>query len=216
MSGDAPLKALRRDDCFDRVVRACPLQAHWLDGRPITDVLAMAGVLDCYRRLVVDGTPVVTGHAPVGDAWACTNPSAGRGLSVGMAHAQHLRATVREHLDDPADFTRAYDEVTEREVAPFYRNQVAADRVRLAEMDAIREGREPPPLDPRQALLLTAAMQDPEVFRGLMEIVTCLALPQEVLSRPGMQERLAGFAGAPPPPPMPGPDRGRLLDLLAG
>ena len=32
VTGDAPLKALRDDDGFDRVVRACPLQAHWLDG----------------------------------------------------------------------------------------------------------------------------------------------------------------------------------------
>jgi flavin-dependent dehydrogenase len=43
----------------------------------------MAGILDRYRRFVVDGAPVVTGYAAVGDAWACTNPSAGRGISVG-------------------------------------------------------------------------------------------------------------------------------------
>ena len=49
VTGDAPLKALRHDDCFDRVVRACPLQAHWLDGEPITSVLPMAGVLDRDR-----------------------------------------------------------------------------------------------------------------------------------------------------------------------
>ena len=76
-SGDAPLKALRGVECFTRVVRACPLQAHWLDGEPITRVLAMGGILDRYRRFVVDGNPVVTGYAAVGDAWACTNPSAG-------------------------------------------------------------------------------------------------------------------------------------------
>lgn len=39
-SGDAPLKALREPTAFTRVVAACPLQAHWLDGEPITDVLA--------------------------------------------------------------------------------------------------------------------------------------------------------------------------------
>jgi hypothetical protein len=55
VSGDAPLKALRRDDCFDRVVRACPLQAHWLDGRPLTGVVAMAGVMDRIHDYVVDG-----------------------------------------------------------------------------------------------------------------------------------------------------------------
>lgn len=213
---DAPLKALRDPGAFTRVVAACPLQAHWLDGTPITDVLAMAGVLDCYRRIVVDGAPVVSGFLPVGDAWACTNPSAGRGLSVGIVQAQLLRGVVRDSLDDPAELVRAFDEGTEREVTPFYRNQLAADRARIAEMDAIRAGTQPPPPDPRQVALLTAAMHDPEVFRGLAEILTCLALPQQVMARPGMPERVGRFAAAPPPPPTPGPDRARLLELLAG
>ena len=79
---------------FDKVVRACPLHADWLDGKPITDVLPMAGILDKYRRFIVDGEPVATGFAAVGDAWACTNPSAGRGLSVGLMQAQRLRAAM--------------------------------------------------------------------------------------------------------------------------
>jgi 2-polyprenyl-6-methoxyphenol hydroxylase-like FAD-dependent oxidoreductase len=212
---DAPLKALRDPARFDRVVAACPLQAHWLDGEPITGVLAMAGVLDCHRRTVVDGEPVVTGYVAVGDAWACTNPSAGRGISIGAIHAQVLRAVARDHLGDPDELVRAFDEATEREVTPFYRNQIAADRARIAEMDAFRAGRQPPP-DPGQVRLLTAATYDAEVFRGLIEMVTCLALPQEVLSRPGVQERLERFADAPPPRPTPGPDRARLLELLAG
>jgi 2-polyprenyl-6-methoxyphenol hydroxylase-like FAD-dependent oxidoreductase len=212
---DAPLKALREPAVFDRVVGACPRQAHWLDGEPITGVLAMAGVLDRYRRLVVDGVPVVTGFVAVGDAWACTNPSAGRGISVGAVHAQLLRATVRASLDDPVELSRAFDEVTEREVAPFYRNQLAADRARIAEMDALRAGREPPPPDPVLAGLLAAAVYDADVFRGLLETVTCLALPGEVLARPGMAERVAAHAGE-PPPVTPGPDRARLLELLTG
>jgi hypothetical protein len=81
-TGDSPLKALRDNDRCHRVVAACPVQAPWLDGRPITDVLPMAGAVDRYRRFVVDDRPVVTGFAAVGDAWACTNPSAGRGLSA--------------------------------------------------------------------------------------------------------------------------------------
>ena len=74
------LKELRDVDCYTRVLRACPLQAHWLDGQAITGVLAMAGILDRYRRFVANGAPVATGFAAVGDAWASTNPSAGRGL----------------------------------------------------------------------------------------------------------------------------------------
>ncbi|SET19126.1 NAD(P)/FAD-dependent oxidoreductase [Geodermatophilus poikilotrophus] len=212
---DAPLKALREAEVFDRVVAACPRQAHWLDGRPITGVLAMAGVLDRYRRLVVDGVPVVTGFVAVGDAWACTNPSAGRGISVGALHAQLLRAAVRTSLDDPGELARTFDEATEREVTPFYRGQLTADRARIAEMDALRAGREPPPPDPVRAALLAAAVHDADAYRALLETVTCLALPGDVLARPGMAERLAAHAGE-PPPGTPGPDRRQLLDLLAG
>jgi 2-polyprenyl-6-methoxyphenol hydroxylase-like FAD-dependent oxidoreductase len=214
-SRDAPLKALREAEVFDRVVAACPRQAHWLDGEPVTGVLAMAGVLDRYRRLVVDGVPVATGLLAVGDAWACTNPSAGRGISVGAVHAQLLRAVVRATAEDPVELARTFDELTEREVAPFYRSQLAADRARIAEMDALRAGRRPPPPDPARTALSTAAAHDADAYRALLEVITCMAQPQEVLERPGMAERLAAHAGE-PPPVTPGPDRAQLLQLLAG
>ncbi|HEX2297404.1 MAG TPA: FAD-dependent oxidoreductase, partial [Pseudonocardiaceae bacterium] len=77
-SADTALRGLREAKRFTAVVGACPLQAHWLAAEPITDVVVMAGILDRYRRYVVDGCPVSTGVVAVGDAWACTNPSATR------------------------------------------------------------------------------------------------------------------------------------------
>ncbi len=214
LASDSALKAIRDPARFDRVVRACPLQAHWLDGEPLTDVVSMAGVLDRYRRFVVDGRPVVTGLAAVGDAWACTNPSAGRGISIGMLHAQRLRRAVRIHLDDAEAFALAWDDVTEREVAPYVRNQMAADRVRVAEMQAMVTGAEPPAPDPTMARLLGAAMCDADVFRAMIETVVCTALPQEVLARPGFREKLERY-GDLDPFRAPGPDRDELLTLLA-
>jgi 2-polyprenyl-6-methoxyphenol hydroxylase-like FAD-dependent oxidoreductase len=213
-SRDTPLKALRDAGCFTRVVRACPLQAHWLDGQPITAVMPTAGVLDRYRPFAVDGDPVVTGLAAVGDAWASTNPSAGRGLSIGMMHAQLLRRTVRDHLDDPAGFARAWDERTEQMVTPFYLNQITADRARTAEMTAQREGREYSLPHSAMGQLTAAASCDADVFRGLLETVLCLALPEEVIDRPGMRDRIeqSGRSG---PRPVPGPDRAQLLELLS-
>jgi 2-polyprenyl-6-methoxyphenol hydroxylase-like FAD-dependent oxidoreductase len=213
VSGDPPLKLLRHADRFDRVVRACPLHAHWLDGEPITEVLAMAGVLDRYRRFVVEGRPVVTGYAAVGDAWACTNPSAGRGISVGMIHAQLLRDAVREHLDSPRTLAEAWDACTEEGVQPFYRNQIAADRARLGEMNAIRQGSEPPAQDGPMTRLAVAAGADADAFRAMLETVQCLALPEEVLQRPGMMQKLDQHAHV-QPVPAPGPDREQLLRLL--
>ena len=214
-SGDPALKGMRHVDAFTRIVQACPLQAHWLGGTPITDVLAMAGITDRYHRLAVDGAPVVTGFAAVGDAWACTNPSAGRGLSVGLLHAQVLRGVVRRHLDDPAALARACDEQPERVVAPFYRNQVAADRARLAEMSALRNGAAPTPSDTPMARLLRAAAWDADAFRGVIETVVCVALPEDVLGRPAVAAALEAYGGQ-APPPVPGPDRRQLLDLIAG
>jgi 2-polyprenyl-6-methoxyphenol hydroxylase-like FAD-dependent oxidoreductase len=210
---DAPLKALREPEVFDRVIRACPRQAHWLDGRPLTGVLAMAGIVDRYRRFVVDGTPVVTGFAAVGDAWCCTNPSTGRGLSVGMVQAQVLRRVVGSCLDDPAGFARAWDEGTEREATPFYRAQVESDRARFAEMDAIRQGLPPPPPDAATLRFLTAAMADADVYRALMELVCCLATPAEVFARPGLRE-LVARKGSGEPPRSPALSRAQLLELL--
>ncbi|MGO8960605.1 MAG: FAD-dependent oxidoreductase [Streptosporangiaceae bacterium] len=212
-SGDAPVKALRDAECFTRVVRACPVQAHWLDGRPITAVLPIAGVLDRYRRFAVNGAPIVTGLAAVGDAWACTNPSAGRGVSVGIVHAQLLRKTVRAHLDDPAGFARAWDVSTEQLVGPFYQNQIKADRARLAAMSALREGREWSPPASIMARLTAAASNDADVFRALTETVLCLALPEEVIERPRIREHIEQ-SGCHAPPPAPGPDRAALLQLL--
>jgi 2-polyprenyl-6-methoxyphenol hydroxylase-like FAD-dependent oxidoreductase len=212
---DTPLKSLRDPDRFNRVVAACPLQAHWLDGDPITDVLPMAGVVDSYRRFVVDGRPVVTGFAAVGDAWACTNPSAGRGLSVGIIHAQLLRSVVRRHLDDPGELSRALDTETEEQVAPWYWSQIKADQARFAEMTACREGTPPPPPDPTMAKFMTAIGTDPDMFRGLIEIVGCLSHPREVLGRPEIQAALAKVDPDDAPPAFPGPDRSQLLKLLS-
>jgi 2-polyprenyl-6-methoxyphenol hydroxylase-like FAD-dependent oxidoreductase len=211
---DAPLKALRNAESFTRVVKACPLQAHWLEGQPITSVLPMAGIMDRYRRFVVAGNPIVTGFAAVGDAWASTNPSAGRGLSVGMVHAQLLRRIVSEHLDDPADLVRAWDEATERFVAPFYWNQIRADRARLAEMTALREGLDWAPQESTIGRMFNAMAYDADVFRAALETVLCLALPQDVIERPGMRDKIEHL-GHHAPPPTPGPDRRQLLHLLS-
>ena len=87
---------------WERVVRSYPLVAHWADGEPLDDDIAvMAKIEDRHRAFVVDGEPVVTGVAALGDAWACTNPSLGRGATIGLLHARALRDAIRTHaLDD--------------------------------------------------------------------------------------------------------------------
>jgi hypothetical protein len=95
------------------------------------------------------------------------------------------------------------------------RNQMSADRVRLAEMTALREGRSWSPPDAPMSRLASAAAYDPDAFRGFLATVMCLALPQDVLTRPHITDILDRIGDKTPPPP-PGPDRHRLLQLLAG
>jgi hypothetical protein len=151
--------------------------------------------------------------AAVGDAWACTNPSAGRGMTVGMIHAQALRDVVRTDIGDPGGFVQAWHEATERRVAPFYWGQIAADRARLAAMDALRRGETPAPPDPTAAALASAMMRDPDVFRGALEMGMCMAFPEDVLSRPGFMDKVQAAAGG-REWKVPGPDRAALLELL--
>jgi flavin-dependent dehydrogenase len=214
-TGDAPLKEFRRNEVLQRVVAACPLNAHWLDGTPITDVVAMAGILDKYRRFVVDDEPVVTGYAAVGDAWACTNPSAGRGMSVGAIQAAALRDVARGYLEDPVGFALRYDAETQRQVAPYFFDQLADDRFRIAQLTAARDGTPPPTPDEGAQRFFTAVMQDATVFRAMLDSVFCLATRGEVLARPDVAERVAA-AEPNGGPQLPGPDRAQLLDLIAG
>jgi 2-polyprenyl-6-methoxyphenol hydroxylase-like FAD-dependent oxidoreductase len=215
-SKNKAMRALRDTAAFQRVVAACPRQAHWLDGEPITPVLMMAGVLDRYRRFFIDRQPVVTGFAAIGDAWACTNPSAGRGLAVGLLQVQVLRNVARQHVNNPGVFSREFDAETERQVTPFFRNQIAADRARVAEMNAFEEGLPVPPPHPVVAKLLFASSQDADVLRGVIELAMCLALPQEVVSRPRIAAKLAELDGHPLPPDPNIIDRHRMAALLDG
>jgi 2-polyprenyl-6-methoxyphenol hydroxylase-like FAD-dependent oxidoreductase len=214
-SADKALRPLRETSRFMAVVGACPLQAHWLDGEPLTGVLVMAGVLDRYRRFVTGGQPVATGVLAVGDAWACTNPSAGRGISVGLVHAQQLRDAVRESAGDPLALAHDFDRRTEAEVTPYYRGQVATDRGRIAEMDALRAGTEPSPPDPVRAGWMAGLLREPRLLRGLMEVGSCLAHSQQVLARPGFLDLVLSYADE-PAQAMPGPDRDALVKLAAG
>ena len=218
-SGDQPLKQLRHADRWTAVVAACPAHCHWLEGEPITSVLPMAGVLDRYRRVVVDGRPVVTGLAVVGDAWACTNPSLGRGITLGLAHAARLRDVVRTELDDPQRFAAAWDAATEGDLAPWYRATVAIDRARLAEFEAQRAGRERPEPVERPAVLGAALVRamphDADIFRGFLEMGSCLTLPGALFARPGFADRVMEVARQSDAPPPSGPTRDELLRLIA-
>ena len=216
-AADPPLKRFRHEPVWTSVMRASPLQAHWLEGEPMTGILPMGGVLDRRRRLPADGT--LTGVALLADAWACTNPSVGRGMTFGLMHGALLRDTLREHEAGSAAFAEAWDEATEREMAPWYEATVSADRARMDQLRAARDGGPyVVPADPAsrlRAALPPAMGVDADAFRAGMEIGGCLALPSEVFARPGMAERVTKAAASRGDARLPGPSRAELLDIVS-
>lgn len=91
-----------------------------------------------------------------------------------------------------------------------------ADRARVAEMNALEEGAPPPPLNPVMAKLLVAALQDADIFRGMLEIAMCVALPEDVIARPHIAARLAELNDPPLAPNSDIIDRHRMAALLDG
>jgi 2-polyprenyl-6-methoxyphenol hydroxylase-like FAD-dependent oxidoreductase len=218
-AGDQPLKRLRDPDAWTAVLAACPAHKHWLDGEPITGVLPMAGVLDRFRRLIVDGRPVATGLVAVGDAMACTNPSGGRGMTLGLLGVWHLREVIRSHLENPHSLAKTWDAVAQTELTPWYRETVEEDRARFGEIEALRRGAQPAPargLALLQRALLIALLRDPDAFRAAVASRGCITRLEETFADRGFVERVLKIARDTDPPPLPGPNRAQLLSLLDG
>jgi len=185
-SRDQALKEVRHPEKWRTVVAACPLHAHLLDGEPVSDILAMSGIVDRHRRAVVAGTPVLTGLLAVGDSACCTNPSLGRGMTMGLMHAAGTAEVIASHLGDPVTLALEHDQMTQDRVTPWYQNTVMVDRARKEEIDASIEGRpapQPPgPMAQFQQAFGVAMLYDPDVFRGMMEFISMMALPEQVFA----------------------------------
>lgn len=216
LSDDKPLRRFRDEDVYNRVIAELPLHAHWLDGEPLTEVKSMAGGVDRERSFVVDGMPCATGMLSVADAVACTNPSLGRGMSLGLMHLEILRETIAAHGADPMALALAYHERTQAELQPYHEATTSTDRRRVHAMRLARDGETPTLTQEEQIAeaILANGTSDPLMTRALAQIMGCNALAEDVLAQPGVFERAIELAAGPPPAPAPGPDRAQLLELV--
>jgi 2-polyprenyl-6-methoxyphenol hydroxylase-like FAD-dependent oxidoreductase len=215
---DKQLRGLRDASAWQAALKLYPTAAHWGEADPITDVQVISGIEDRYHRYVVDGEPVVTGLVAIGDAWACTNPSLGRGASIGLLHACALRDLLRDvGPDQPEKLVRRFDEVTESTVTPLYRMTLAFDRHRLNEIAADVSGETYQTSDTSWAMtkaLYAAASHDPDVLRAYVSVAAMLCTPPEALAAPGMVSKVLTLGANAPQYPTPGPDRAELLSTL--
>jgi 2-polyprenyl-6-methoxyphenol hydroxylase-like FAD-dependent oxidoreductase len=198
---DRVMRGLRDARRWEAAVRRVPAAAPWIDAEPITDVQPFGGMHDLQRSYVVDGEPVVTGLGGLGDAWAATNPSLGRGLSIGAVQACGLRDLIATGADPrSADFARSYAEASDREAGPLVASTIGFGRHRLAEMVAEMEGVPYRTDDPSWAMttaLMAGARHDPVLLRAYARIASLLALPAQVLGDSQVQARLRPYLGAP-------------------
>jgi hypothetical protein len=215
-----------RDDhrsyaCGSKAVRPLPLVAHWLDGQPIDDrVIAMAGIEDRHRNLMPGGAPVATGVVAVGDAWACSNPTVGKGASIGTLQAAVLRDTIAAAgLDDPWEFACSFHHATAEMIEPWYRDTLAGDRHRLAEIDTLIAGGEYRPRDPGWEIsqaFAAAAPKDPDCLRGFISVAMVLSRAADVMARAGLLDKVNALGADWRDEPVPAPSRAKLLSIVAG
>jgi 2-polyprenyl-6-methoxyphenol hydroxylase-like FAD-dependent oxidoreductase len=198
-SRDQALRALRHVPCWEAAVRCYPAAAAWIDAEPITGISVMAGIEDRRRELVVDSVPVVTGLLAVGDAWASTNPSLGRGASIGAMHACVLRDVLaKEGTSDPEALVLRFAAETAAAVAPYLDSTLSFDRHRLAEIEADVAGVRYEPADPAWAMtraLGAGARHDPVLVRALTAIASAQATPADLFADPDLRGRVAGYLG---------------------
>lgn len=218
---DPEMRRVLHPGPFTEVAANIPALRRWVEpGRcaPISDVEVMAGLVNRLRRFVVGGLPVATGIFAVGDSSVCTNPVYGRGCSLAMVHAELLADTLATAGEDVVAAAVAFAEATRTTIEPWYGAALAQDRHdrrHSADDDdgsvdvgsIIRHG------------LLPAAGRDPAVFRAFMRMFNLLDLPEALLLDPRVLPGVMAAwndRGNRPPPPRPGPERGELLQRLAG
>jgi 2-polyprenyl-6-methoxyphenol hydroxylase-like FAD-dependent oxidoreductase len=124
-------RGLRDPGSFERVARALPAMASWVDAaEPISSVLPMGQLRNTLRQPTADEVPPVTGLVPIGDARCHTNPTFAFGLSLSLSHASALAAAVDSASND-IDIVTRLEQSIGADAAQRYEAVSAEDRDRL-------------------------------------------------------------------------------------
>jgi 2-polyprenyl-6-methoxyphenol hydroxylase-like FAD-dependent oxidoreductase len=219
-----PFRARLRDpDIHAAFLNLIPAIAPWIErGEPITEPFALARINNCHRRLVGADGPCVTGLALLGDAANHTNPTLGRGVSLGLAHAQHLAKTAERAVADPIAHALEFDRWTADNVGAWFRSQVVADGALMRGLNAGLAGEAPPPplsetLFRRAMTALADTREEPDVTLAVARDAHVLTPPGSVQNNPSVAAKVRAFmvkAATPPLAPN-GPSR-REFEALVG
>jgi hypothetical protein len=134
---------------------------------------------------------------------------------MGLLHAICLRDVLREvPFSDPPAVAQRWDERTMETVEPLYRDTLAFDRHRLAEIDAQIAGRPYETDDPGwlfSKALGALARTDPDALRARAAVNALLVRGVDLLADRVLVDRVLS---AGPADPLPGPTRDELLNTI--
>src|SRR5258706_3065470 len=138
---------------------------------------------------------------------------------MGMLQAVLLRdTTTAAGPDDPWEFACSFHHATAEMIEPWYRDTLAGDRHRLAEIDALIAGGEYRPRDPGWEIgqaLAAAAFKDPDCLRGFVSVAMVLSRGADVMARPGLLDKVTALGAGWRDDPLPAPSRGQPLSIAA-
>ena len=220
-SDDHELRGLRDIGAWERALALSPdVRPLRSVSTPITGVQVMGGVVDRYRSMLVDGTPVVTGLVAVGDSAVRTNPSLGRGGATGLIQGCTLRDALRDVGPvRPDELALRFAEMVEAVLGPVYRLTLDHDRNRMAEIRADIAGTPHEFTDATwklQRALERLVRQDADALRIVlranlhMEPLDPARIPVE------LRAKIEALDIDTAPYPASGPTRARLLEAVGG
>ena len=205
---DPVLKRVRHPEAFETLVAANEAFAPWRAVlRPTSEVFCLGAFDNRIRALVDVGRPLVLGLHQVGDALAMTNPTRGRGVSMGLMSAGRL-ADVLEQARTAEEAALDFEAWRCATLLPHYRECALTDTVAAAQLRAGLEGRtvasnapdiELPDDHPITAAELErAAGLDPDLFRVATRAAVMLDDDRHVASLE-VAERVQGVLAAADP-----------------
>ncbi len=222
-TGDHALKNLRHEEKWTNVVRACPLHAHWLDGQPVTGVLADERdrrSLPPLRRQWIAG-----GH---GASWRW--PTRGRariprrgGVSPWDSCTPRCCAawSARRGPIPVRSSKRSTHEPNRTSRPGTMPRSPSIVRGSPTWTHCARVGsRHRRPIRLRRSIrgLFATMMADPDLFRAAIEYIATITPVQRILERPAVTQAInVAFEAMRhmPPPGLPGPNRSQLLELVS-
>lgn len=199
LSVDDPCRvALRRPDRFEAFLAAVPHSAPWIRaGEPISEISIMSRIENRRRRLTRSDGPIAGGIVSIGDAALHTNPTLGRGISMGLCHAQHLADVAHSAPDDPVGFVDAFSAWTDEHLGIWYDTQVAADANTLERLAAGLRNERLAPVETPAARFAAAAFMcaraDEVVGAAVARMAHLFAPPAAALGDPVVAARINDF-----------------------